>query len=109
MGWTELGDRGCADEGRAGAGAPTLGGHTNAPARRAAARVLRAKREQERTNANERANAKRSLPRGKPARIRKAIPKGSLNAVAIQLLLDYTQIIESQTSQTPSPKEDTAA
>jgi hypothetical protein len=48
----------------------------------------------------------------KPAereRIRRAIPRGSLNAVAIQLLLDYTQMIEAQSVDTRPPLEDTAA
>jgi hypothetical protein len=40
-------------------------------------------------------------------RIRAAIPKGSLNAVAIQLLLDYAQMIEANSSH--PPLEDPAA
>lgn len=42
-------------------------------------------------------------------RIRAAIPKGSLNAVAIQLLLDYARMIEIDATQPPLPTEDTAA
>jgi hypothetical protein len=40
-------------------------------------------------------------------RIRAFIPRGSLNAVAIQLLLDYTQMIEANSSR--PPLEDSAA
>lgn len=43
------------------------------------------------------------------ARIRAAIPKGSLNAVAIQLLMGYAQMIDANGSRPPLPKEDTAA
>ena len=42
-------------------------------------------------------------------RIRAAIPRGSLNAVAIQLLLDYAQMIEANRTQPLLPTEDTAA
>ena len=42
-------------------------------------------------------------------RIRAAIPRGSLNSVAIQLLLDYTQMIEARSANTRLPTEDTAA
>jgi hypothetical protein len=42
-------------------------------------------------------------------RIRAAIPKGSLNAVAIQLLLDYAQALEANNTRLHSPMEDSAA
>lgn len=42
-------------------------------------------------------------------RIRAAIPRGSFNAVATQLLMDYVQMIEARSSQTSVPREDTAA
>ena len=43
------------------------------------------------------------------ARIRAAIPRGSFNAVAIQLIMDYVQMIEANSSRPPLPREDTAA
>jgi hypothetical protein len=43
------------------------------------------------------------------ARIRAAIPRGSLNAVAIRLLLDYAQMIEANSPRPPSPVEGSAA
>ena len=49
------------------------------------------------------------LRQGERDRIRKAIPRGSLNSVAIQLLLDYTQMIEARSANTRLPTEDTAA
>lgn len=41
-------------------------------------------------------------------RIYTAVPKGSLNAVAIQLLLDYAQVIEANSSCSRLPQVDTA-
>ena len=43
------------------------------------------------------------------ARIRSAIPPGSLNAIAIQLLLNYAQELETQRSRPKLPLEDSAA
>ena len=42
-------------------------------------------------------------------RIRAAIPHGSLNAIAIQLLLDYARQIEGQHAHPQLPLEDSAA
>lgn len=42
-------------------------------------------------------------------RIRAAIPRGSLNAVAIQLLLDYALSLEANAPRPASPIEDPAA
>ena len=42
-------------------------------------------------------------------RIRAFIPRGSLNAVAIQLLLDYVGVLEAQGSCPQLPMEDPAA
>ena len=42
-------------------------------------------------------------------RIRAAIPRGSLNAVAIQLLMDYAQLLEANAPRPTAPTEDPAA
>ena len=42
-------------------------------------------------------------------RIRRSIPRGSLNSVAVQLIMDYVQMLEIHHSGPHSPVEDSAA
>lgn len=42
-------------------------------------------------------------------RIRAAIPRGSFNAVALQLIMDYVRELEARDSRPQLPLEDTAA
>ncbi len=42
-------------------------------------------------------------------RIRAAIPRGSFNAVAAQLIMDYVRLIEANADSPQLPLEDTAA
>ena len=42
-------------------------------------------------------------------RIRRSIPRGSLNSVAVQLIMDYVQMLEIHHSDPHSPVEDSAA
>jgi hypothetical protein len=42
-------------------------------------------------------------------RIRAAIPRGSLNPVVIQLIMDYVRVIEASAPRPQLPMEDSAA
>ncbi len=41
--------------------------------------------------------------------IQAAIPRGSVNAVALQLLLDYARAVNANSTRSHVPREDTAA
>ena len=43
------------------------------------------------------------------ARIRAAIPRGSVNAVATQLIMDYVQLVEASNTHPAPTREDSAA